>query len=277
MVADSNSQIAWHRAQIKKHRETLKHLETGRFKYGQIAGAKSAGQIEKTVAELQAKIRESERIVATYERQIRRPLGTDFGSLKNTSWTNWSSHNGGGRLGALLPPPVVPANAGTHNHRRLLLKQSRRPHFSNNLRRGVWVPAFAGTTWGELRSRSRGMFRPSFYKFVGPLRTEGAGNAGCRLHPRSRVPKLRTWRTRAYRFSRNIPAFPAQWLYGLLRALPGERACCHRHLQKPPANLAPASRRQDHTTSPYAFGVFVRAHKTRLKPKRPSQPRPNAS
>ena len=36
--------------------------------------------------------------------------------------------------------------------------------------------------------------------------------------------KLRIWRTRAYRFSRNIPAFPAQWLYGLLRALPGERA-----------------------------------------------------
>ena len=65
MVADSNSQIAWHRAQIKKHRETLKHLETGRFRFGQIAGARSAGQMEKTVAELQAKISESERIVAT--------------------------------------------------------------------------------------------------------------------------------------------------------------------------------------------------------------------
>jgi hypothetical protein len=29
-------------------------------------------------------------------------------------------------------------------------------------------------------------------------------------------------RTRAYRFSGGTPAFPAQWLYGLLRALPGE-------------------------------------------------------
>jgi hypothetical protein len=95
MVADSNSQIAWHRAQIRKHRETLKHLETGRFKFGQIAGTKSAGQMAKTIAELMQKIRESERVVATYERQIRRPLGTDFGSLKNTSWKNWSSHNGG--------------------------------------------------------------------------------------------------------------------------------------------------------------------------------------
>ena len=26
-------------------------------------------------------------------------------------------------------------------------------------------------------------------------------------------------RTRAYRYSRNTPAFPAQWLYGLCRAL----------------------------------------------------------
>ncbi len=91
MVADSNSQIAWHRAQIKKHREALKALETGRFQFGQIAGAKSAGQMEKTIAELQARIGESERIVATYERHIRRPLGTDFGRLKKTSWQNWSS------------------------------------------------------------------------------------------------------------------------------------------------------------------------------------------
>src|ERR1700694_4817758 len=31
-------------------------------------------------------------------------------------------------------------------------------------------------------------------------------------------------RTRAYRFSGEHPAFPAQWFYGLLRALLGERA-----------------------------------------------------
>jgi len=30
-------------------------------------------------------------------------------------------------------------------------------------------------------------------------------------------------RTRAYRYRRSNPAFPAQWLYGLCRALPGER------------------------------------------------------
>jgi hypothetical protein len=32
-------------------------------------------------------------------------------------------------------------------------------------------------------------------------------------------------RTRAYRFSGDTPAFPAQWLDGLYRALPGDRAC----------------------------------------------------
>ena len=45
MVADSNSQIAWHRAQIKKHREALKHLETSRFSVGEMAGSKAAARM----------------------------------------------------------------------------------------------------------------------------------------------------------------------------------------------------------------------------------------
>jgi len=32
--------------------------------------------------------------------------------------------------------------------------------------------------------------------------------------------------------SGNTPAFPAQWLYSLLRALPGERLFCHRRPQE---------------------------------------------
>ena len=43
----------------------------------------------------------------------------------------------------------------------------------------------------------------------------------CKVHKRKR--------TRAYRFSGGNPAFPAQWFYGLLRALPGDRLSCHRH------------------------------------------------
>ena len=54
------------------------------------------------------------------------------------------------------------------------------------------------------------------------LQDEGAGNAGCLLHPRSRVQWCKELRTRAYRYSRSTPAFPAQWVDGLCRALPGD-------------------------------------------------------
>src|SRR2546421_13108269 len=43
-----------------------------------------------------------------------------------------------------------------------------------------------------------------------------------------------------------------------------------------PADLAPASRRQDHTTSPYAL-AFSSGVKKRLTPKRPSHPAPHVS
>src|ERR1700680_4863991 len=88
---------------------------------------------------------------------------------------------------------------------------------------------------------------------------EGAGKAGCALHPRSRVQKCTKKRTRAYRVSGGNPAFPARWFTGLFRALPGDRAFL------PPSsprslllkNLTPASGRQDHTASPSATTAFV--------------------
>jgi hypothetical protein len=65
--------------------------------------------------------------------------------------------------------------------------------------------------------------------------------------------------TRAYRAAGNTPAFPAQWLYGLLRALPGERLFCLRRPREalPLPDLAPAPRRPNHTTSPYAQAAHV--------------------
>jgi hypothetical protein len=96
MVADSNSQIAWHRAQIKKHNEALKHFETGRFTYGRIAGAKTSEQTQKIVAELKRKISDSQQIVAAYERQVRRPLTTDFQTLANAPWGKWNDHGPSG-------------------------------------------------------------------------------------------------------------------------------------------------------------------------------------
>jgi len=37
MAADSDSKIAWHRAQVRKHREALKRIETSKFTIGEIA------------------------------------------------------------------------------------------------------------------------------------------------------------------------------------------------------------------------------------------------
>jgi hypothetical protein len=99
-----------------------------------------------------------------------------------------------------------------------------------------------------------------------PLRKEGAGKAGCALHPRSRAQNCAKKRTRAYRFSGSSPAFPAQWFYGLLRDLPGDqdflspslaasRPCAPGRANKATTNLTPTMRRQDHTTSPSAAAL----------------------
>ncbi|MBI5262199.1 MAG: hypothetical protein HY852_10335 [Bradyrhizobium sp.] len=92
MVADSNSNIAWHRVQLKKNRDALKTLETARFTIGEIATSKRDGQAQKAIAELQRKIADSERCIAEYEKRTRRPLTTDLQSLTNASWSNWNSH-----------------------------------------------------------------------------------------------------------------------------------------------------------------------------------------
>ena len=90
MTADSNSRIAWHRAQIAKHREALKHLETGKFAFGEIAGSKTKDDAQKIAAELKRKIRDSQLVVTAYEKQTRRPLTTDFQTLANAPWSKWN-------------------------------------------------------------------------------------------------------------------------------------------------------------------------------------------
>src|SRR5258707_7234680 len=56
----------------------------------------------------------------------------------------------------------------------------------------------------------------------------------------------------------NHPAFPAQWFYGLLRALPGDQACLTPSPALLIADLTPASGRQNHTTWPYASALLVK-------------------
>jgi len=90
MIADSNSKIAWHRVQLKKNRGALKALEIARFAIGEIAGSPGESR-QKTITSLKRKIAESERCIAAHERQTRRPLATDLGSLTQVRWSNWNT------------------------------------------------------------------------------------------------------------------------------------------------------------------------------------------
>jgi biotin synthase-related radical SAM superfamily protein len=95
MAADSDSRIAWHRVQLKKNREALKTQETARFTIGEIAGSKMTDQTQKAIADLKRKIAESERCIAAYERQTKRPVATDLKSLANVRWSSWNARGNG--------------------------------------------------------------------------------------------------------------------------------------------------------------------------------------
>jgi hypothetical protein len=99
-------------------------------------------------------------------------------------------------------------------------------------------------------------------KIFGPL--EGVGNAGCPLHPRSRVHLVVLERTRVTTSTPESPGIPARnGFNGSFVLSPVTGLFCHRRQRicgspkpgradLPSANLTPASGRQDHTTSPYA-------------------------
>ena len=95
MIAESNSDIAWHRVQLKKNRDAVKALETARFRTGNIAS--SSGQTQKTIANLKRKIAESERCIAAHERRTKRPVATDLQSLASVSWSSWNARGVGRR------------------------------------------------------------------------------------------------------------------------------------------------------------------------------------
>jgi hypothetical protein len=96
---------------------------------------------------------------------------------------------------------------------------------------------------------------PEFCFVATPMKNRGRREDRVRAAPAvSRAKCTSQKRTRAYRFSGNTPAFPAQWFYGLLRALPGDRA----FLPPSPSRIAP----QELDTSvgvsgPHDFAVRV--------------------
>jgi hypothetical protein len=157
----------------------------------------------------------------------------------------------------------------------------------NDGARGIGVAfttrtSLAGTSLVDISladtaSRSRGWFCPSFARRPRPPLEEGAGKAGSPLLPWPPV------RQNACAFStggepqgsRDIPAFPARWLYGLYRALPGERCTLAPVTLRKIARLgAQPFGRQDHTILPYAAPVVHARQESRATQPRPPPPGP---
>jgi hypothetical protein len=124
-------------------------------------------------------------------------------------------------------------------------------------------------------SRSRRGFRASFALTSRPLLMEGAvlppggeqGMPGAR-RARSLACKGRKHASKSPRSRRKHPAFPAQWFYGLFRALPGDRALL------PPSPVKIASHRLDASVgAPGPHGFAVRFKRLRLK-RHPRPPHP---
>src|SRR5258708_5841266 len=87
------------------------------------------------------------------------------------------------------------------------------------------------------------------------------------MRPQPRVRNKKAHERSHHGHTGNHPAFPAQWFYGLLRALPGDQACLTPSPALLLADLTPASGRQNHTTSPYASAPFVKGAVHRIPPR----------
>src|ERR1700754_5113264 len=97
-------------------------------------------------------------------------------------------------------------------------------------------------------------FSPELFNSFAPPKTEGAGNAGCTLHPRSRVPYAQAEEgAHEHTGQRRQSDIPCAMVLRLTSCSPRRGGLVvtvipeKRQLLE---NLTPASRRQDHTTWP---------------------------
>src|SRR3981189_233382 len=109
---------------------------------------------------------------------------------------------------------------------------------------------------------------PEVLQIVSPQIERAQGRPGARCTRGLACGLHKTKCTRAYRFSGEHPAFPAQWLYGLYRALPGERirvvtvaagliARPIRLDRIPHRQLGTSNGCRNHAVFPYATTPFV--------------------
>jgi hypothetical protein len=105
---------------------------------------------------------------------------------------------------------------------------------------------------------SRDVFRPRFASSFALQNLEGAGKTGCLLHPRSRVPThTAKGGTRAYRAAGAFRPSLRNGFTAYFVLFPENGSFASVACGTLPANLTPAPRRPNHTTSPYASGAYV--------------------
>src|ERR1700688_4923730 len=107
------------------------------------------------------------------------------------------------------------------------------------------------------------MFRARFGLLVPPSSTEGAGNAGRPMRPIAACAEVVELSTRVVRSHRHHPAFPTQWFTAYFVLFPAIGFLVTVTGGIPPADLTPASSRQNHTPSPSASGA-VRQKRQRV-------------
>ena len=109
-----------------------------------------------------------------------------------------------------------------------------------------------GSSHGFLFSR---LVLPEVCHLVVPLLNRGRRESRAPTAPAaSRANEIEHTSLSHHRFSQNDPGFPrAKVLTAYSELFPVSGLCCHRRLAEGlPQGLAPASRRQNHTASPYA-------------------------
>src|SRR6202022_4636767 len=99
---------------------------------------------------------------------------------------------------------------------------------------------------------------PELYMKPSPRKQRARGMPGARC-TRSLVCSVLVAHECSHHGRTGTPGIPARnGFNGFLRALPGDRACLSPSSARLLADLTPASRRQDHTTSPSASARFVK-------------------
>src|SRR3984957_10044840 len=121
-----------------------------------------------------------------------------------------------------------------------------------------------------MRPHSRGAMRPGFAFISISRRKEGAGNAGRPMRPIAACAMVVVERTRVSQVTPESPGTPRAMVYGLFRALPGDRDFL------PPSPAENASRELDASvgaSGPHGFAVRLKRLR-QMRRRRPPHPLP---